>query len=226
MKLGGVKFRQIFRRFSSQLRQRGASLRKFSNTLGLVHFGTVHQHEDEHDAIRGFTASLTHRDTHYAVGTYNGFNIRLVNRFDVIKIASNPNHEQLWTIIEIELDNKTVPHMFFVPTGREAGEYSRLYATQPNMQPLNSMIFSNKSPEFHGRFQILASPAHSHQVETLFSSPIIVGIASRFWPHGIEVEHGKILVYITEHRLTKTVLETALASGLWLAETIDDTLED
>ena len=224
--MGGPKFRQIFRRFSSELRQRGVVLRRFSNTLGLVHFGTVHQHEDEHDAIRGFTASLTHRDTHYAVGTYNGFNIRMTNRFDVIKIAGNPNHEQLWTIIEIELDNKNEPHMFFVPTGREAGEYGRLYATQPNMQPLNSMILSNKSPEFHGRFQILASPAHSHQVEALFSSPIIVGIASRFWPHGIEIEHGKVLIYLTEHRLSKAVLETALASGLWLAETIDDSLED
>jgi hypothetical protein len=87
------------------------------------------------------------------------------------------------------------------------------------------MILDNHSPEFHGRFQIVASPTHSHRVETLFSSPIIVGIASRFWPHGIEIEHGKLLIYITEHRLTKTVLESTLASGLWLAETIDESSE-
>ena len=226
MNKGGGRFKLLFHRFSSDLRTRGTTLRKFSETIGLVHFGTVHQHDDDYDAIRGFTASLTHRDTHYAVGTYNGFNIRLVNRFDVIRIATNPNHEQLWTILEIELDTRGLPHMFFVPTGREAGEYGRLYATQPTMQPLNSMIFDNKSPEFHGRFQILASPAHSHQVEALFNSPIIVGIASRFWPHGIEIEHGKLLIYITEHRLTKAVLESALASGLWLAETIDESVEN
>jgi hypothetical protein len=226
MALGGKKFRQIFRRFSSELRVRGTVLRKFSAQVGLVHFGTVHQHEDDYDAIRGFTASLTHQDTHYAVGTYNGFNIRVVNRFDVIRIAGNAHHEQLWTIIEIELDTKNIPHMFFVPTGREAGEYGRLYATQPHMQPLNSLLLNNKSPEFHGRFQILASPSYAHRVETLFSSPVIVSIASRFWPHGIEIEHGKVLIYITEHRLSKTVLETALASGLWLAETIEDVVED
>ena len=226
MALGGKKFRQIFRRFSSELRVRGTVLRKFSAQVGLVHFGTVHQHEDDYDAIRGFTASLTHQDTHYAVGTYNGFNIRVVNRFDVIRIAGNAHHEQLWTIIEIELDTKNIPHMFFVPTGREAGEYGRLYATQPHMQPLNSLLLNNKSPEFHGRFQILASPSYAHRVETLFSSPVIFSIASRFWPHGIEIEHGKVLIYITEHRLSKTVLETALASGLWLAETIEDVVED
>jgi len=222
----GGKFAQLFKRFSPALYKRGATLRRFSDQLGLVHFGDIHQHNDDLDAIRGFTASLTHRDTHFAVGTYNGFNIRMTNRFDVIRIAGNPNHEQLWTIIEIELDAKSIPHMFFIPTGREAGEYGRLYATQPNMQPLNSMILDNRSPEFHGRFQIFASATHSHKVESLFTSPIIVGIGSRFWPHGIEIEHGKLLVYITEDRLTKAVLESALASALWLAETIDSSSED
>lgn len=225
MKQGG-NFRRLFQRFSPELRKRGTVLKNFSAKLGLVHFGDIHQHDDDLDAIRGFTASLTHRDTHFAVGTYNGFNIRMVNRFDIIRIAGNPNHEQLWTMIEIELDTKNLPHMFFVPTGHEAGEYGRLYATQPNMQPLNSMILDNHSPEFHGRFQIFASATHSHRVETLFTSPIIVGIGSRFWPHGIEIEHGKVIIYITEHRLTKTVLESTLASGLWLAETIDESSED
>ncbi|MGV9001786.1 MAG: hypothetical protein ACOH18_02420 [Candidatus Saccharimonadaceae bacterium] len=222
----GGSFRVLFQRFSPSLRRRGTVLKNFSETLGLVNFGSVHQHDDDMDALRGFTASLTHRDTDFAVGTYNGFNIRITNRFDVIRIAGNPNHEQLWTILEVELDAKGLPHMFFIPTGHEAGEYGRLYATQPHMQPLNSMILDNHSPEFHGRFQIYASATHSHKVETLFTSPVIVGIGSRFWPHGIEVEHGKLLIYITQHRLTKTVLESTLASALWLAETIDSSSED
>ena len=216
----------MLHRFSPQLRRRGATLRSFSGTIGLVHFGSVHQHDDDYAAIHGFTASLTHQDTHYAVGTYNGFNIRFVNRFDVIRVAGNPNHEQLWTILEIELENRSLPHMFFVPTGREAGEYGRIHATQPNIHPLNSALSDIRSPEFHGRFQILANPSHSHTVESFFTSPIIAGIASRFWPHGIEIERGKLLVYITEHRLDKAVLESALLSGLWLAETIDESIED
>lgn len=225
MRRGG-NFQHLVARLTPTFRARGAVLKKFSETIGLVHFGTVHQHDDEYEAIRGFTASLTHKDTHYAVGTYNGFNVRLVNRFDVIRIAGNPNHQQFWSIIEIELPPNQLPHMFFVPTGHEAGEYGRLFATQPHMQPLNSMIFTNKSPEFHGRFQILASATHIHKVESIFSSPIILGVASRFWPHGIEIEKGKLLIYITQHRLTKTVLETTLASGLWLAETIEQISED
>lgn len=225
MKQGGT-FQHMLKRFSPALRKRGATLREFAEAIGMVHFGAVHQHDDDINAIRGFTASLTHRDTHYAVGTYNGYNIHMTNRFDVIRIPGNPRHEQLWTIIEVELENHTAPHMFFVPTGQEAGEYGRLYATKTTMQPLNSMLSENHSPEFHGRFQILASPTHSHKVETLFSSPIIAGIGARFWPHGIEIERGKLIIYITQHRLTKTVLESTLVSALWLAETINEAIED
>ncbi len=226
MKRRAAPIRRVLQRFSPEFRARGATLRKFSNSIGLVHFGTVYQHDDEHDSIKGFTASLTHHDSHYAVGTYNGFNIRVVNRFDISRIAGNPAGEQYWTIVEIELETRRLPHLFFVPTGREGGEYGRVYATHPAMQPLNSMLLRNRSPEFHGRFQIVSRPAQAHKLTHFFPSPVIVGIGTRFWPHGIEVQQGKLLVYITQRRLTKTALEMALGSALWLAETIDEIAED
>lgn len=225
MKKSRKTFRQIVARLSPTFRERGVLLRKFSQGVGLVHFGTVHQHDDEYSAIHGFTASLTHHDSHYAVGTYDGFNIRMVNRFDVLPVAGRIR-QQFWTIIEIELEKHALPHMFFIPTGTEGGEYGQVYAARPNMQPLNTMLLDNKSPEFHGRFQIVARPVNAAVIETKFSSPLITTIASRFWPHGIEIERGKVLIYVTEHRPTKAVLESALASGLWLAETIDKINED
>lgn len=224
MASGGV-LKRVARRFSPALRERAKLVKSFADTLGLVYFGTVSQHEDEYTPIQGFTASLSHKDSHYTVGTYNGYNLRFVDRYDTIRLPGARRHDQLWAIIEIELENLSLPHMFFIPTGQNGAEYSRLFSTQPLMQPLNSTLSTNHSPEFHGRFQIMASATHSHIVETTFSSPVIVAIASRFWPHGIEIERGKLLVYITEQRLTKTSLETTLASALWLAETIDETVE-
>lgn len=214
--------RHLHRFVSPYARQRASAIKQFGNTLGLVYFGSVDQHTDEHEAIHGFTASLSHNDTHYMVGTYNGYNIRFVDRYDVVK-SQGKRHEQTWALLEIELETHSLPHAIFVPTGKEAAEYSRVYATQLHLQPLNTMVFTNHSPEFHGRFQILANPTHSQKVSELFTSPLIVGIASRFWPHAIEVQHSKLIVYITEHRLTKTVLESTLASALWLAEAIDST---
>ena len=215
----------MVRRFSPQLRSRSKVLKTFASKMGFVHFGLVDQHDDDYDAIRGFTASLTHIDTDYMVGTYEGHNFRLVDRFDSYRHGTH-SHEQLWCILEIDLHNNKVPHVFLSPTGSEAGEYDKLFTVQPYMQPLNASLLQNHSSELHGRYQILARTTHTSDVEQLLTSPIIAGIASRFWPHAVEVNHGKLFVYITQHRLTKTVLETSLASGLWLAEMLDESKED
>ena len=60
----------------------------------------------------------------------------------------------------------------------------------------------------------------------VLEAPVGESICEVLLNNGIEIEHGKILIYITEHRLDKAVLETALASSLWLAETIDEVTED
>lgn len=220
-------FQQALRRVSPSLRERGAVIRKFSDQIGLVYFGLVDQHEDDHSAMRGFSASLTHSDTHYAVGTYNDYDIRLVDRLDVLHIPGHDNHQQVWTILEVDLGKVDIPHVFFVPTGRPGAEYARLFATQPYLLPLNSALSTqNRSPEFHGRYQILSRATHSHNIEAFFSSPTIVGIGARFWPHGIEIQHGKLYIYITEKKLTKSLLETTLVSALWLTDIIQDTAQE
>jgi hypothetical protein len=218
-------FRHMVRRFSPQLRSRAKVLKTFAEKMSFVHFGLVDQHDDDYSAIRGFTASLTHIDSDYIVGTYQGYNFRLVDRFDSYKHGSH-SHEQLWCIMEIDIRNNTLPHIFLTPTGREAGEYDKLFTIQPYLQPLNTAVLQNHSSELHGRYQILARTTHTADVEQLLTSPVVAGISSRFWPHGIELYNGKLYLYITQHRLTKTVLEASLASGLWLAEVLDELEEN
>ncbi len=213
--------RNIRHRYSPKLRARGRVLKQFSESIGLVHFGSVH-HSDDHEVVRGFSASTTHVDADVSVGTYDGYDIRILNRYDTVPLMGSRTHEQFWTIFEVKLSTATVPHVVFVPTGGQGGEYTRLFTAQPHMQPLNTMLLHNKSSEVHGRFQILARTSHAHRIEELFVSPIIVGIGARFWPHGIEVHNGTLYVYITEQRLTRPLLETTMASTLWLAEMLDD----
>lgn len=220
-----VTFRHIVRRFSPQLRLRSKVLKTFADRMGFIHFGFVHQHDDDYDAIRGFTASLTHLDSSYMVGTYEGYDFRLVDRFDSYKHGTH-SHEQLWCIIEIDLHISRLPHAFLAPTGRDAGEYDKLFTVQPYLQPLNTTVLQNHSSELHGRYQLLARTTHTSDVEHILTSPITAGIASRFWPHGVEFNKGKLYIYVTQHRLTKTVLENSLASGLWLAEMLDELKEE
>jgi hypothetical protein len=226
----GGAINHILRRFSPLEREQGRVLRRFYDSVGMVHFGRVHQHDDEYDAIRGFTASLTHRDENFAVGSYNGYDIRMVNRADTTQYRHGKHSLQLWTILEVSLRVRNMPHFFFLPTGQGGEAYKKLFAEQPYMQPISSFTSTaNHSPEFHGRYQILARSTRAYDVDDLLSSPVILGIGTRFWPHGIEVEHGKLYVYIPDRKLTKQKLEQALSSAIWLADNLrevhDDTAE-
>lgn len=219
-----VSLSYVFRHYLPSLRARGKALRKFADSVGFVYFGAVDQKDDDHSPILGFTASLAHKDSHYAVGTYNGYDVRFVDRFDAINVADKA-HEQLWTVFEVSLLAEHTPHVVFVPTGSEGAEYSKLFSTHSHLQPINTMLLQNHSREFHGRFQIMGRTADAPTIESLLPSPTVVGIAARFWPHGIELKNGKLYVYLTQHRLDKAVLETTLASSIWLAEVLDESLE-
>jgi hypothetical protein len=63
----------MLRHYSPRLRARGVVLRRFSKKLGFVYFGNVDQHDDEHEVIRGLTVSTTHKDAHYAVGSFDDY---------------------------------------------------------------------------------------------------------------------------------------------------------
>lgn len=226
----------------SFVRQRGKILRNFADSMGFVYFGNVNQHEDDVDVIRGFTTSLTHHDRHYAVGTYNGYNIRFVDRSDTVAVSGTSSassasggavgarrhgkkhskkRTQTWLILEIELETHGIPHMAFVPTGSAAGDYARIYSVNPTMAPLNGILTMNHSPEFYGRYQILAATTHAKRIDAMFPSPVMVAMGVKLWPHGLEIARHKLNIYLPEARLTKTLLESTLAAGLWLAETID-----
>lgn len=210
----------LFRGVNPQKRELARTLKRFYSAIGLVYFGSVHQHDDEYDAIRGFSASLSHKDEHYAVGTYEGYDIRMVHRTDSKKVGYDAKHPS-WTILEITLRVRNMPHIFFAPTGQEGSGYGKLFVEQPYMQPISSYASTARfSPEFHGRYQILARSTRAHDVESLLNSPIIVGIGARFWPYGIEVEHGRLYIYFPNQKLTKQVLESTLASAIWLADSL------
>lgn len=215
-------FNRLFHRFSKERRGRSNIVRKFAQKIGLVYFGSIDQHDDDIDAIHGFTASLSHRDTQYSVGTYSETNVRLVNRFDMIRVAKSHRRQQLWTIIEIELEPSRLPHMFLIPTGASDGEYGRIYSLHSQMQPLNSMIWQRNSPAIYGKFQIVASPSRAHYLEHVFTSSVMIDIVHRFWPHAIEIERNKLLVYIIDKKMTMATLESSLVSAMWLAKILND----
>lgn len=209
------------RQLKPQIRQTSRILKTFSKKIGLAYLGVMDQHTDEYDAIRGFTASISHRDTHYSVGTYDDVNIRLVHRFDTQK-KSGKTVAEGWVLFEFELTAQDLPHVFFIPTGKTDISYERVYAANIHMQPLNSALQPLKhSPSIHGRYQIVSRATHTRSVEALLTSPVIFGIGEKLWPRGIEIQKNKLYIYMSESSVSMGSLETACLAGLWLVKELN-----
>lgn len=199
-------------------RQRGKVLKAFSEKLGLVYFGAVDQHEDDHDIVRGMTVSTTHTDKHFAVGTYEGHDLALVDRSDTMKLPSGERHYHAWTIFQFGLAaTQELPHLFLSPRNRDM-HFDHYFQTQRQLTDVSASFHSDI--EFSQRYHLHMSPQLIPVAESLFSGTLLSELSLRFWPHAVEIIDGKLIVYLTEHRLDETVLGAAVQSALWLADAL------
>jgi len=220
MRSGGV-LQRMLRHYSPQLRARGVAIRRFASKVGLVYFGSVDQHVDEHEVVRGLTVSTTHRDTHYAVGSFDGYDVSMVDRFDVVHDVNHQPAEHTWLIFQVSLLNKTLPHVFFKPRGHSPASYNKFFTAFNSLHVINDVFNSTHSAEFHSRYELYASATHVQELEQTLTTDVTQALAVRFWPHAIEIFEGKLYVYTTEHRLNETVLGSTLQSTVWLASVLD-----
>jgi hypothetical protein len=220
MKSGGV-LQRMLRHYSPLIRSRGKLIRRFVSKVGLVYFGTVDQHEDDHEVIRGLTVSTTHRDAHYAVGSFDGYDVSLVDRFDVSYTSHHEPTEHSWLIFQIGLQDVTLPHLFFKPLGHSPAAYNRFFTAFNTLHIINDVFNDVHSQEFHARYELYGLATHVVTLEGTITPFVTQTIAARFWPHAIEIFEGKLYVYITEHRLNETVLSSTLQSATWLASVLD-----
>ena len=201
---------------------RGQVLRQFSKKLGLVYFGRVDQHQDDHDVIRGLTVSTSHRDNHYAVGTFDGYDLSVVDRTDVVTAADGKKERHNWLIIRIELETEErLPHLFLNPLGNSQDAYAKFFQAYRHLQPVNAIMLGGHTPEFHGRYSLHALSSRALEVEEFLPPEVTQIIASRLWPHAVELLDNKLYIYTTNTKLSSTILNTALESGLWLARVFD-----
>jgi len=222
MKSGGL-LQRMLRHYSPLIRARGKAIKKFASKVDMVYFGSVDQHDDEHEVIRGLTVSTTHRDTHYAVGSYDGYDVSLVDRFDVSYDSNKKPIEHSWLILQITLENASLPHMFFKPLGHSPAAYNKFFTAFNTLHAVNSVFNQDHSQEFHTRFEVYGLAAHALELEETLTAQVTQTIAARFWPHAVEIFDGKLYVYITEHRRPEleAVLGPTLEAAVWLASVLD-----
>jgi len=200
-------------------------IERFDKKIGLIYLGSVSQHTDE-NIIRGFTASATHQDNHFSVGTVDDYDISLVDRSDASYGDDGAIKFNNWIIAAINLKTvQDIPHIFIGANNQNIGSYNTLFATNPILSKINLGTFESYNEEFTSRFSIYSSPADSIQVEKLFPAITARVISSHLWPYSVEIFQGVLYVYCDTERVTNNDLTGILNIGLWLARHIDLKIE-
>lgn len=204
-------------------KQRKKAILKFVNNFGFVYFGHVDQHDDEHHIIRGLTVSSSHQDEHYSVGSFDGYDVSLVDRYDVIKKPNEPIRTHQWFIVEVDLHNgKNVPHVFLGSHNHTNTSYAKLFTAVPALQSVPLGTFGHPSDEFTSRYSLFAAASQFIEVERLFTVDVTRTIAAHFWPLAAEIYDGALYIYTDTKNLSTDLIHTMVQNGVWLASKLDE----
>jgi hypothetical protein len=195
---------------------------KFANKVGLVYFGYVDQRNDEHSLIRGLTVSTKHRDNHYCIGTYEGYDTALVERVDTIQFPAKPSQTHTWIIMTFDLHHAIdLPHVFLGLRNHGEAFYAQLFTKYAHFSELNTSLLPEYDPSFAARYIMLAKADHILQAKQVFNPAITKVLVDEFQSLAIEINNDTLYVYSDQHRPTAALLEKMLTRGLWLARAID-----
>ena len=199
---------------------------QFAEKVGMVYFGYVDQRNDEHRLVRGLTVSANHRDDHYCIGDFGGYDVMLVERIDTIHFPGKPTRTHDWIIMTFDLHSKVdVPHIFLGLHTHSDTFYAHLFTkfSQLSKVPLESSTYQHA---FTSRYAMYSEPAQLVAAQHLFDDEITKTIADHFGSMTVEITEGTLYLYVEHQRHSIAVLEKMIKYGAWLARSIDARVED
>jgi len=204
-------------------RRRKRVITAFAEKIGFVYLGHVDQHKDNHHIIRGLTVSTDHQDDNYCVGSFDGYDISLVDRLDVYTDALGRNQTHRWIIAEIALQQpRDIPHMFLGSHQSKQDAYQKLFTAFSTLSAVPLGTFEPYAAEFTHRYGLFAAPSHFIEAERYIDAATSRILAAHFWPMAIEVYQGSLYIYSNSQVVSSHLLDTMLKNGLWLAKHLDE----
>lgn len=196
--------------------------RDFAEKIGFVYFGFVDQRDDEHRVIRGLTLSPSHRDDHYSIGTYHGYDIAMCERIDTIKEPGFPSEPKKWLIMTADLHRKhELPHIYVGKATDSQGFYRYVMTKFPHIQKMTPGAVTPYSLKFRENFTIYTTPTHFVLVEQLFGSQLESMLAEHFAGFSFEIFESTLYVYSEQQKATTELLSRMLQCAAWLASELD-----
>lgn len=213
--------------WSFKTRKHQRIIRKFADKIGMVYFGYVNQHDDEHKIIGGFTTSSSHHDDHFCIGSVGGYSVSLVERSDGAWQKDGSVSVYNWLIMAFDLSsNSNVMQFFLQAKNHSENKFENLFLLNPNLKEVELGVFEDYNPEFTNRFTFYANTSDSVELQRLFPASTARVIGAHFWPLSIEQRDNVLYLYADAKNLSKNLLETMLENGLWLTGHIDNRIEN
>jgi hypothetical protein len=199
---------------------------QFAEKIGLVYFGYVDQRDDDHRLVRGLTVSASHRDNHYCIGSFRGYDMTLVERVDTLRFPGKPAKSHDWIIMTFDLHAPVdVPHVFIGLHTHSDTFYAHLFTKFSQLAKAPLGTFEAYDPAFVGRYSVYTEPSQYLEAERLFDHAVTKAIAERFGSMTVEVVDGCLYIYAEHQRPTVAFLERMVTCGVWLAQSIDIHME-
>ena len=200
---------------------------QFAEKLGMVYFGYVNQQSDDHRLIRGLTVSSAHRDNHYCIGSYNGYDVALVERVDTLRFPGKQAKIHNWVIMTFDLrTTQDIPHVFLGLHTHSELFYAQLFTKFAQLTKASSGLPGAQDPAFAHKYTIYSESAHVLTVERLFDAEVTKVIAAHFGSLTVEIADGCVYIYAEDQHVSVALLEKMLRNGSWLAEIIDTKMKD
>ena len=197
----------------------GRAIRKFANSIGLVYFGSVNQVDDEYRLVRGITASSTHRDSHYSVGSFDGYDIAVTIRRDALRYPDNRVRRFEWTIMTVDAHTEyDIPRIFI--SHDKAREI--LLAKYTQLTPIIVGIHEPHNPQFTDQYTVSAQIEQAVEVTDFMTPEITNAIQTMFDNIAIEVEDNTVYMYSSHDKPTLAELQHMASNGIWLAQKLDE----
>jgi hypothetical protein len=187
----------------------------------LVYFGTVNQHTDEHEMVRGVTLSASHRDRHYSVGTVHGHDIIIVERTDTVTFPGKKPEEYTWLILQVDLKNVDMPHTFIDTGHHDEVFYDNLFAKFARLSHVDKGVFTDYDPGFVQHFRVYAPPDEADNVPRYLPPAAASELYGHYGHFDYEWYQDHLLVYSTGRPATNNLMEHMLRAGLWLADELN-----
>ena len=194
----------------------------FADRIGLVYFGYVDQRNDEHRLVRGLTMSTRHHDNHYCIGTFQGYDMTLVERSDTILFPGKPSQTHDWIIMEFDLHaNVDLPHIFVGLRSHNDTFYAHLFTKFPALTKAPLGTFSGYLPSFTNRYTVYTAPVYIEVAQRLIDPSVAQVMGDHFGNLMVEISEGSVYVYAEDQRPSQALLDKMLKFGVWLASSID-----